>query len=203
METKIFVNYYEMLELGPGAGSQAIARKFRSLARRYHPDNQITGSRIKFDSLVEAHDTLKDAGKRAQYHEQHSDKLPPLPDSLDQDWDGLEKPEAPHTHFHVEPEKFVDDLGVDRDISIQNNLLTMLYFQRRRNARQPGIGNAELERLSGCPHEHLEFHLWYLKAKGWVSTGDDGLLAITVAGVDRAAQIHQGENSQKLIVDRS
>jgi hypothetical protein len=79
----------------------------------------------------------------------------------------------------------------------------MLYFQRRRNIGQPGIGNAELERLSGCPHEHLEFHLWYLKEKGWISAGEDGLFAITVAGVDHAARIYQSERAQKFIIDQS
>ena len=78
----------------------------------------------------------------------------------------------------------------------------MLYFKRRRNVREPGIGSAELEHLSGCPYEHLEFHLWYLKAKGWIATGEDGLLAITIDGVDRASMIHQ-EFAKKLLTDQS
>jgi hypothetical protein len=94
-------------------------------------------------------------------------------------------------------------VSIERDSSIQNSLLTLLYFRRRNNIREPGIGNAELERLSSCPQEHLEFHLWYLKSKGWISTGEDGLLSITVAGVDRAASICQGENARKLITDQS
>jgi hypothetical protein len=44
----------------------------------------------------------------------------------------------------------------------------------------------ELERLSDCPREHLEFHLWYLKAKGWIARQENGTLAITVEGIDRA-----------------
>jgi hypothetical protein len=39
--------------------------------------------------------------------------------------------------------------------------------------------------LSGCPHEYLEFHLWYLKAKGWTGRLENGTLAIAVEGVDR------------------
>jgi curved DNA-binding protein CbpA len=203
MEAKAFLSYYEILELGPSAGVKAIERNFRHLARRFHPDNQVTGDRARFDLIVEAHNTLKDPTQRANYHDEHQDILPPLPRSFDEDWDGLNNEKNGSGRIFIEDEKFIDSIGVDKDISIQNNLLTMLYFQRRRNVGRPGIGNAELERLSGCPPEHLEFHIWYLKAKGWISTGDDGLLAITVAGVDRAALLHQGENAQKLIVDHS
>lgn len=199
MEAKSFVNYYEVLEVSPSANSEAIEHSFRHLARQYHPDNKDTGDRSKFDAIVEAHDTLKDALKRAQYHEAHQHHLPPFSQSVDAESD---KVEVDHAAEGDGGEVFFGDLGVDRDISIQNNLLIMLYLKRRRNVREPGIGNAELERLSGCPHEHLEFHIWYLKAKGWVSSGEDGLLAITIDGVDRAAQIYQ-EHAKKLITDQS
>ena len=65
----------------------------------------------------------------------------------------------------------------------------------------PEIGDAELERLSGCPPEHLEFHIWYLKHKKWVATGEDGLLAITIDGVDRAAHLYK--EGARLITDQS
>jgi hypothetical protein len=45
--------------------------------------------------------------------------------------------------------------------------------------------------VSGCPREHLEFHLWYLKAKGWIARLENGMLAITVEGVDRAHSEHR------------
>jgi hypothetical protein len=55
--------------------------------------------------------------------------------------------------------------GLRAGIDIQNKLLSLLYVKCRQNFREPGIGDAELERLSGCPAEHLEFHLWCLKGK--------------------------------------
>ena len=61
----------------------------------------------------------------------------------------------------------------------------------------PGIGNFELERVLGCPAEHLEFHVWYLKEKGWIKTTESGTLAITVEGVDRANR----NPRQKLVID--
>ncbi|HEY2750958.1 DnaJ domain-containing protein [Phenylobacterium sp.] len=204
MNAKSFISYYQILELGPNASPRTIARKFRYLASRYHPDNQTTGDRSKFDLVLAAYEVLKDEFKRAKYHDENRDHLPPPSHSFDEDLDGSDAEEdSENENIFNEDEQFIDNIGVDKDISIQNNLLTMLYFQRRRNIRRPGIGNAELEYLSGCPHEHLEFHIWYLKEKGWISTGEDGLLSITVAGVDRAALISQGEGGRKLIVDQS
>ncbi|WP_246694490.1 hypothetical protein [Mesorhizobium sp. M2E.F.Ca.ET.209.01.1.1] len=73
-----------------------------------------------------------------------------------------------------------------RDSVIQANLLSLLYVRRRRDVNNPGIGDEELERLSGCPREHLEFHLWYLKAKGFIGRTENGTFAITVEGIDHA-----------------
>jgi hypothetical protein len=49
---------------------------------------------------------------------------------------------------------------------------------------QPGMGEMDLARLVGAPLEHLEFHLWYLKEKGWLQRLDTGMHAITAQGVD-------------------
>ena len=193
MQVKSFVNYYEILDVDPGASPSVIERRFRHLARRYHPDNQATADRARFDEIVEAHKTLKDAARRAQYHEDHKHHLPPLPPSADEDG----QPE-----MEDGGEAFVDQAGIDRDLAVQNNILTLLYLRRRQNIREPGIGSGELERLSGCLHEHLEFHIGYLKAKGWIATGDDGMLAITIDGVDRAAALYR-ERANKLITDQS
>jgi curved DNA-binding protein CbpA len=191
-----FTNHYETLGADPRATAREIERKIRQLARRYQPDNQATGDRAKFDAVLEAHKTLGDLGRRAQYHEDHHQELPPLPPIEDEAVETAADGEA------SDRDAFIDVLGIDRDLSIQNNILTLLYHRRRLNTREPGIGDAELERLSGCPPEHLDFHLWYLKAKGWVRTGEDGLMAITVEGVDRAAAMYR-ESAGRLITDQT
>jgi curved DNA-binding protein CbpA len=197
MQTTDFVNYYDILELGPNATPKAIERKFRTLASRYHPDNQDTGDRSRFDLVVEAHNTLRDLGKRGEYHQQNDRHLPPFSPLFAEE----AEPSADIDET-LDDVQFIHTVGVDQDVSIQNNILTMLYLRRRTNVREPGIGNQELVRLSGCPPEHLEFHLWYLKAKGWISGGESGQLEITVDGVDRATLIYQGGTAQKLIVDQ-
>ena len=199
MEGKSFVNYYEILDLAPSASSAAIERRFRVLARQYHPDNQATGDRSKFDAIIEAHDTLKDATRRAQYHDDHQQHLPPFTNGVAEESDNSEMDDSLNGGDRA---GLVDSLGIDRDISVQNNILILLYLRRRRNIREPGVGNAELERLTGCPHEQLEFHIWYLREKGWISPGENGLLAITIDGVDRAALIYQ-ESANKLITVQS
>ncbi len=77
MDVAGFVNHYEILGLSPSATAEAIDHEFRNLARRYHPDNQDTGDRSRFDAIVQAHDTLRDTAKRTKYHDDHSDRLPP------------------------------------------------------------------------------------------------------------------------------
>jgi hypothetical protein len=73
----------------------------------------------------------------------------------------------------------------DEDRITRERLLSMLYVQRRRNMRDPGLGELTIARLLLTPVELLEFHLWYLKAQGWVERLDSGLLAITAQGVDQ------------------
>src|SRR5712692_9663431 len=73
MEASMFTDHYEILEISPNANSETIERIFRYLASRYHPDNRDTGDLLRFSEIVEAHNTLKDPVKRAQYDIQHKD----------------------------------------------------------------------------------------------------------------------------------
>src|SRR5262245_3519424 len=158
MEASTFTDHYEILEVSPNANSETIERIFRYLALRYHPDNRDTGDQSRFSKIVEAHNILRDPVKRAQYDidlKTHSDSRSKL------------------------AEEARDSKSIRRDVDIQNELLSIFYVRRRQDSRNPGIGGVELERVSGCPHEHLEFHLWYLKEKGWIRLLEDGMLAIT------------------------
>ena len=180
MEAYTFTDYYEVLEISPNANSETIDRIFRYFAQRYHPDNPDTGNRLRFDEIVRAYSTLRDPVKRAQYDILHED----------------------HRVSNRElAEEASDHKGSERDVIIQGRLLSILYVKRRRNMDNPGIGNVELEQLLGCPREHLEFHIWYLKQKGWIGTLENGLLAITVEGVDRTHSERHPKTSLKLLKD--
>jgi len=174
----LFVDYYELLEMSPNANSETVERIFRYFAMRYHPDNQQTGNEARFSEIVEAHNVLKDPVKRAQY------------DIAYQEHSGLRLKLAGEAS---------DTKGVERDAMVQAKLLSLLYVKRRQDVTNPGIGDVELERLSGCPPEHLEFHLWYMKAKGWISRIENGTIAITVEGVDRANSEHLRDPTIRLL----
>jgi curved DNA-binding protein CbpA len=182
MEASSFSDYYEILEISPNANSGTIERIFRYLAQCYHPDNHDTGDRRRFETILEAYNTLKDPVKRAQYNLEHKN----------------------HSSVRWKlAEEASDSKGIERDIDIQNKLLSILYVKRRQNSSDPGIGNIELERLLGCPAEHLKFHLWYLKGNGWIERTETGTLAISVEGVDRAnSERHRGAPT-KLLTDES
>jgi curved DNA-binding protein CbpA len=174
----MFTNYYEILEISPIATSETIERIFRHLAKRYHPDNPSTGDRTRFSEILEAYDAVKDPVKRVQYDIQYK------------------KHSASRSEL---VEEASNANGIDRDVVIQDKLLSILYVKRRQDMKEPGIGEYELECLSGCPREHLQFHLWYLKAKGWIAKMEDGMLAITVEGVDHANSKDRHENTTKLL----
>ena len=54
MESSEFIDYYEILEISPNANSGTVERMFRYLAKRYHPDNQDTGDRLRFHLILDA-----------------------------------------------------------------------------------------------------------------------------------------------------
>ena len=64
--------------------------------------------------------------------------------------------------------------------------LELLYTQRCNEPEKPTMNLHELEDLLGCPREHLEFSLWYLKENGLVARADNGRFAVTAKGVDWA-----------------
>ena len=50
------------------------------------------------------------------------------------------------------------------------------------------MGVFELEKYLEVAEGQLEFHLWYLKEKGWITRTETGKYAITVDGVDWIAE---------------
>ena len=176
-----FIDYYEVLEISPRANSETIERMFRYFAQRYHPDNSQTGDRSRFDVIVEAHNTLRDPLRRARYDIQYQVQSSAR-------------------------SKLVDELNgtkIWQDTDLQSKLLLLLYVKCRQNVRDPGVDNLELERLTRCPTELLEFHLWYLREKGWIKRTESGRLAITVEGVDRANSERERKTTSNLLSDQN
>jgi hypothetical protein len=171
-----FVDYYELLQLHHNADTETIERIFRHLAKKFHPDNAESADSVKFQQVVEAHRTLSDPESRAGYDVRYQDY-----------W---------NRKWGIAAEAS-DRLAFGDDQLARERLLSLLYVQRRRNMTSPGLGEYEMSRLLHSPSELLEFHLWYLKAKGWVERLETGHLAITALGVDQVE-----ENRLRLSPDR-
>jgi hypothetical protein len=159
-----FLDHYETLQLSPNASQETIERVYRLLAKRYHPDNQETGDAQKFSEVHTAFEVLSNPERRAAYDVTYDDQR-------GETWEIFDQTTA------------TDDRESDRRIF--HAILSLLYAARRRDPRQGGLGSVTLEKTLGCPREHLDFPIWYLKARGWVETLDTGQFAITVEGIDK------------------
>ena len=59
-------DYYEVLGVPKGSGTDDIRKAYRKLARQYHPDvNKSHDAEAKFKELNEAYEVLSDENKRA------------------------------------------------------------------------------------------------------------------------------------------
>ena len=163
MEKEGFIDYYEILQLSQGADRETIERVYRLLAKRYHPDNKDTGDAQKFDELVKAYRALSDPERRVDYDAKY---------------------EAANSHQWDNCSAAGPSKGTEEDRKIYQAILTMLYTARRRDAGNAGVGIFQMEKMLGAPEKYLEFHIWYLREKGWIQRVENGGFAITVSGVD-------------------
>ena len=158
-----FLDYYEVLQVNSNAELYIINRIFKYLAQEYHPDNVNTGDEEKFRLLVKAHEVLRDPVKRAHYDAKYQ--------------------QAKRIAFQSTLSG-TDDDNIEDDFTIQSEILKALYLNRRQNISNFGLGNLQLCASLGISRETLEFHIWYLREKQWITRTDSGLLSITASGVD-------------------
>lgn len=161
-----FVDYYEVLQLSPRATAETVEGVYRVLAKRYHPDNPVSGDADRFTLVHEAYQALSNPERRAAF-----DVIYDREQSVQ--WKVFDQASAPS--------------GRAEDRRIIHAILSVLYIERRRNPQRGGLGSVVLERLLGVPEEHLQFPLWYIKQHGWIEVLDNGQMAITVAGIDKIA----------------
>ena len=166
-DTAGFRDYYETLQLNPNAEEETINRVFRILVKRYHPDNRDSGNTKKFNEVMDAYRILSDPEKRAAYDVKYDQNRA--------------------TVLKLFDEASASD-SFDSDRRVCEGILSLLYVSRRRDPDRGGVGVIQMERLLGCPSQHLEFPLWYLRQKSWVERLENGLIAITAAGVDKVIE---------------
>ena len=161
-------DYYEDLQISPNADSETIERVFRLLAKRCHPDNKDTGNADAFTRISSAYKVLGDVEKRASY-------------------------DACYVALKAEKWKASETSSarsLENDEHLRKRILSILYIERRNDASSSSVGLWRIEQLIGLPEKILEFHVWYMKEKGWIQRTDTGGYAITAAGVDA---VEEGE----------
>jgi len=163
MNQNSYVDYYEDLQVSPNADLETIERVYRLLAKRYHPDNSVTGNSDKFRIITSAYRVISDAEKRAAFDAKYEN-------SQNQTLKTFSK------EFSSE--------GFENDQQIRDAILSILYIDRRQNPSDSGVGSWRLEKLLEWPEKILEFHIWFLKEKGWIQRVDTGGYAITASGVE-------------------
>jgi curved DNA-binding protein CbpA len=156
-------DYYEFLQISPNADAETIHRVYRFLAARLHPDNNETGHEENFRLLKAAYDVLADPRRRAEYDEARA-----------------------KTHAAPEPlATTIDFMDVmEGELNRRLAVLAVLYYRRRTNPTYPEVPLAEIEERMGFPRDYLDFTLWYLQRKGYVTKADNAAFTLSVDGVD-------------------
>ena len=132
------------------------------LAQRFHPDNTETGNDTRFRLVLQAYHALSDPENRVAYDVKHKAAAALR-------WRIFDKPDGGD--------------GFEDENKKRWAILSALYMKRKREPQKPGVRLRDLEVLLGCPREHLQFSLWYLRGKARVLAADNGY-EITPEGAD-------------------
>jgi curved DNA-binding protein CbpA len=145
-------DYYDILQISPGAEFETVHRVFRIMAARFHPDNPETGDVEQFLRMKEAYAVLSDPARRAEYDAQRACRdAGPMP--------------------IFELKDFVT--GVEAEHNRRLGVLSLLYNQRRIDPDHPGVSLLDMEQRMGFPREYLSFTMWYLCSKQFVAAADN------------------------------
>ena len=178
MATNNGADYYEVLQVSPNADLDTIHRVYRLLAQRFHPDNRESGNDGRFRELTDAYDVLGNAERRARYdvtyHQQRKDRLRLVSGGAQSE----------------------DDFAIEQAFRL--TLLEALYTRRRMDPGSPTLYTADLEPMMGRPREHLEFTIWFLLQKKFMTRDDSSRLMITADGVEYLEQNYKVNLQKRL-----
>ena len=165
-------DHYEVLQISPKADAQTVHRVFKIMAARFHPDNPESGDVEEFLRLQRAYSVLSDAEKRAAY-------------------DAERESRANGTMPVFELRDFV--VGVEAEANRRLGVLSLLYKRRRMDSDHPGVSLLDLEQHMAIPREYLNFTMWYLRSKEFVTVADNSDYGLTAAGADYV-EMHACDN---------
>ena len=172
-------DHYEILRLGSGSDPDTIERVYRTLAKRFHPDNEKTGDAEIFLRIAEAHRILSDPANRQRYDaERDSSKAV--------------------VRFDLRSREFFAGLRGEQNRRLA--VLCLLYRKRTADHEYPGLSLLDLECLSGFTREELGFALWYLCEKCYAKIDDHTKYGITATGVDFVESCLTDEQSDLRVI---
>ena len=174
-----FIDHYAVLQVLPDCSAKSLEAAYRQLAKMFHPDHPETADSDKFNAVIEAYRVLRSPDQRAAYDLHY----------------GVNCPSAGFDPS--EPEQEVENTSAANDADAHTKILLFLYRRRREHAEDPGVIRIYVQELLNCSDESFEFHVWYLKAKGFIETTEQGTLAITVLGVDHVISASQAIIAEK------
>ena len=157
-------DHYEILQISPNAQPETVHRVYRLLAQCLHPDNTETGNAEGFRLLSEAYQVISDPTRRAQYDVVHEQKR--------------------RDRWRLASSAAQSENDFEAEQLVRLTVLEVLYTRRRLEPQSPSLTPLDLETLIGRAREHLEFTIWYLAQKKYVTRNDSSALVITAEGVE-------------------
>ena len=174
-----FVDHYAALQVLLDCDAKSLEAAYRNLAKKYHPDHPETADSDRFNAVIEAYRVLRNPEQRAGYDLQY-------------------RLNSPTVQFAAaEPEHEAENTSAANDADAHIKVLLFLYRRRREHADDPGVIRLYVQEVLGCSDESFDFHVWYLKAKSFIETTEQGTLAITVEGVDHVIALSQATIAEK------
>jgi hypothetical protein len=156
-------DHYEILRLSANADYDTIERVYRTLMKRFHPDNEKTGDAEIFLRIAEAHRILSDPSQRELYDAERDNSKSIV-------------------RFDMRSRDFFAGLRGEQNRRLA--VLCLLYRKRVSDHEAPGLSLLDLEHLTGFTREELGFALWYLNQKQLAKPDDRSQYGISAEGVD-------------------
>ena len=180
-----FVDLYALLQVRSTCDNAMLDKAFRHFAQQYHPDHSETADIDKFHQVLDAYRLLKNPESREAY---------------DTEYNSYYKSEE--NYYPKFYDELVDSATANADAEAHEEVLFSLYKRRRERADDPGVMLYYIQQQLRCSDESFEFHIWYLKSKGFIELMEDSSLAITIAGVDHVIANSREKEAVRLLTAR-
>lgn len=176
-----FVDHYAVLGVAWDCDARTLVHAYRRLAKMYHPDHSESADVTKFNEVIAAYRTLRDSEGRAEYDALYGAHM---------GW--------PAAAYGAPEETANEERAALSDAEMHEKILRVLYRRRRENAQDAGVAPFTLQEELGCSDAVFDFHVWYLKSKGFIAGTEQGTLAITIEGVDQVIAVSRTKKAEKL-----